>query len=143
MHLVTGFSGTNDSRHVLPLDMKHLDLSSLRYTNALVLEYLLGPENSVMEIPYHQDGVSVDSYSLLTMVTQMENMTQVILDVGAQIIELSNVEVARTWLDSMHDETNIRGVLYCNESMNSQYLIAMEILNCSRPHLFQSSFTSV
>ncbi|KAG5749627.1 hypothetical protein H9Q70_007719 [Fusarium xylarioides] len=39
----TGFSGTNDSRYVLPLDVKQLDLPEQKHTNALVLEYLLQP----------------------------------------------------------------------------------------------------
>jgi hypothetical protein len=40
-HPVTGFSGTNDTLHLLPLTVKHLDLPSQSHTNALVLQYLL------------------------------------------------------------------------------------------------------
>ncbi|KAK4549016.1 hypothetical protein LTR86_011338, partial [Recurvomyces mirabilis] len=45
--ILSGFSGTCDSRHLLPLAVKHLDLPRQQHTNALVLEYLLQPQNSV------------------------------------------------------------------------------------------------
>lgn len=47
----TGFSGTNDSREVLPLFVEQIDLPAQKHTNALVLDYLLRDENSVAEIP--------------------------------------------------------------------------------------------
>lgn len=47
----SGFSGTSDSRMTLPLNVRHLDLSEQKHTNALVLEYLLRPGNSVRVIP--------------------------------------------------------------------------------------------
>jgi hypothetical protein len=50
-HPTTGFSGTNDSRHVLPLSVKQLDLPEQKHTNALVLDYLLQPENSIRRMP--------------------------------------------------------------------------------------------
>ncbi|KAF2149714.1 hypothetical protein K461DRAFT_329009 [Myriangium duriaei CBS 260.36] len=43
----TGFSGTNDSKLLLPLDVHHLDLKEKRHTNALVLEHLLRSENTI------------------------------------------------------------------------------------------------
>jgi hypothetical protein len=42
-NVTTGFSGTNDSRYVLPLDIKQLDLPEQKHTNALVLNNLLRP----------------------------------------------------------------------------------------------------
>ena len=41
----TGFSGTNDNRHMLPLNISQQDLTSLLHTNAQVLTYLLEDRN--------------------------------------------------------------------------------------------------
>src|SRR5690606_11937366 len=43
--LTTGFSGTNDTRTLLPLPISQADLTSLTHTNAEVLTYLLAPRN--------------------------------------------------------------------------------------------------
>ncbi|TKA55092.1 hypothetical protein B0A55_13427, partial [Friedmanniomyces simplex] len=96
----TGFSGTNDSRTVLPLQVDQLDLPAQKHTNALVLDYLLRDGHGVESIPA-PSGAHVstsDAERLLDMVTKLEPPARVILDVGAQILELSNVEVAKRWL---------------------------------------------
>ncbi|TVY87635.1 hypothetical protein LAWI1_G008611, partial [Lachnellula willkommii] len=97
-HPTTGFSGTNDSRKVLPLSIEHLDLPEQKDTNALVLEYLLQSENSVALIPPRSEASRSDAEVLLAMVTEMRPKVQVILDVGAQILELGNLGFAREWL---------------------------------------------
>jgi hypothetical protein len=97
VHPTTGFSGTNDSHPLLPLAVTQLDLEEQRHTNALVLDYLLQPENSV-EYVSRTEGASSDAETLLNLVTSMERPVQVILDVGAQILELTNIEVAQKWL---------------------------------------------
>ena len=43
--LTTGFSGTNDNRTLLPLNIAQKDLAGLSHTNAEVLTYLLEPRN--------------------------------------------------------------------------------------------------
>ncbi|TLD10121.1 hypothetical protein PgNI_06587 [Pyricularia grisea] len=98
----SGFSGTNDARELLPLSVAHLDLPSQKHTNALVLGYLLRDDNHVSLIPQRTTTGS-DADQLLTMVMDMQQEVQVLLDVGAQILELGNVEVARQWL-RMHQE---------------------------------------
>lgn len=98
----TGFSGTNDSRYVLPLSMKQLDLPEQKHTNALVLEYLLRPENGVA-VQGNADRVTLDSDSLIQMVSQMTPNTRVILDVGAQVIDMSNLEFSKKWLGQNND----------------------------------------
>ncbi|KAB2100064.1 hypothetical protein AG0111_0g11729 [Alternaria gaisen] len=92
-HPTTGFSGTNDSRQVLPLSVHYLDSEKQNHTNALVLAYLLQDENSVKLLPSQ-----ADAEHLLEIVDAMELPTRVILDAGAQILELSNFQVAETWL---------------------------------------------
>ncbi|KAG8166635.1 hypothetical protein KVR01_002324 [Diaporthe batatas] len=94
---LTGFSGTNDSRWVLPTDVHHLDHPEQKHTNALVLEYMLQPENGVVLIEPAWPGTS-DAEHLLATVLHLAPAAQVILDVGAQIIELINIKVAETWL---------------------------------------------
>ncbi|KAH6623091.1 hypothetical protein F5144DRAFT_623147 [Chaetomium tenue] len=98
-HPLTGFSGTTDSKYVLPLSVTALDLPEQRHTNSAVLACLLRAENTVLELG--GDGENLTALTvdgLLDAVTTSSQPMRVILDVGAQIIELSNLEVARRWL---------------------------------------------
>lgn len=114
-HPTTGFSGTIDSRKVLPLDVSYLDLPDQKHTNARVLECLLRPENGVIMLPlrtaFHPDQPSntinreSDAERLLREVlAQKDRNLRVILDVGAQILEMTNMEVAQTWLRMAREE---------------------------------------
>lgn len=59
--LMTGFSGTNDSRYLLPMDVEQLDLHQQKHTNAMVLEYLLQDGNSVELLkPNNKDSTDAD-----------------------------------------------------------------------------------
>ncbi|KAH8661173.1 hypothetical protein BGZ61DRAFT_464309 [Ilyonectria robusta] len=87
-----------DHRYVLPLEIKQLDLKEQKYTNALVLEYLLRPENGIALMTQDLDGATFDSKSLLHLVANLSSNTRVILDVGAQVIDLNNLEFAKEWL---------------------------------------------
>ncbi|KAI1459754.1 hypothetical protein F4805DRAFT_420134 [Annulohypoxylon moriforme] len=111
----TGFSGTNDSRKVLPLHVEQLDLPAQKHTNALVLEYLLQPENSVeLMSPHGEMDVSV-AIKLLDFITRMEPPTHVILDVGAQILEYDNLEVATKWLQRNSHDAQIQAAVYFDD----------------------------
>jgi hypothetical protein len=110
-----GFSGTNDSRETLPLSVTQLDLPEQNHTNALVLEYLLRPENSVAFTPTRASKSRSDAQVLLDMVVALDPPTQVILDVGAQILELTNLEVARAWLSMTLDNKQKQAVVFVNE----------------------------
>ncbi|KAJ8128034.1 hypothetical protein O1611_g5602 [Lasiodiplodia mahajangana] len=111
-HPTTGFSGTNDSRAVLPLSVEQLDLAEQKHTNALVLEYLLQPENSVALMPSRAGQKVSDAETLLGMVVGMHPPVRVILDVGAQILELDNLGVAEKWLSSVHDSKETEAVVF-------------------------------
>ncbi|CAG9949486.1 unnamed protein product [Clonostachys rosea f. rosea IK726] len=112
----TGFSGTNDSQHVLPLTVKQLDLPTQMHTNALVLENLLRPENSVTVLSEWEDHNSTwNAMQLLELTVKMEPETRVILDVGAQIIDLSNQDVAEAWLKLVQEKGDIQAVVFCND----------------------------
>ncbi|KAJ2994821.1 hypothetical protein NUW58_g1449 [Xylaria curta] len=55
-HQITGFSGTNDFRTVLPLSVHQMDLEKQVHTNALVLDFLLQNKNTI-ELRPAQDAI--------------------------------------------------------------------------------------
>ncbi|KAK2765376.1 hypothetical protein FQN54_008222 [Arachnomyces sp. PD_36] len=97
-HPTTGFSGTNDSRYILPLSVEQSDLPQLQHTNAAQLECLLRPENSFHHLEHDSPHESLDANKLLQVVVQLHPPIRVLLDVGAQVLELKNEEVANEWL---------------------------------------------
>jgi len=111
---LTGFSGTNDSRHVLPLSVHHLDLPTQQHTNALVLAHLLQNENSVRLLPTRTAADGSDAEHLLGIVHSMVLPTRVILDVGAQILELNNLQVVERWLE-MSDVHTAKAAVFFND----------------------------
>ncbi|KAI6256631.1 hypothetical protein MCOR07_004341 [Pyricularia oryzae] len=99
MHPITGFSGTKDSRNLLPRSVQHLDLEEQRHINALVFKHLLREENGVVLLPEREAGCTSDAEELLRVVIRQSLEVQVILDVGAQILELNNLQIAQRWLE--------------------------------------------
>ncbi|VBB80720.1 Putative protein of unknown function [Podospora comata] len=103
-HPVTGFSGTTDSRYVLPLSITALDLPEQMYTNSHVLACLLQSENTVVELGTEQEDLCALTVNmLLSAVIKSIQAMRVILDVGAQIVELSNLQFAKHWLSVVSD----------------------------------------
>ena len=94
----TGFSGTNDSRYILPLSISQCDLPQQQHTNAAVLDCLLRPENSFKHAMDEPRTESLGVESLLHRVIESAPPIRVILDVGAQVLEWKNEEVVRRWL---------------------------------------------
>ena len=115
-HPTTGFSGTNDSKTLLPLDVVHLDLPRQKHTNALVLDHILDPCNSVLLMRKTESTASSDAERLLDVVIRQEPPVQVILDVGAQILELDNQGLATRWLQ-MHPNAGdqVQAVVFVND----------------------------
>lgn len=120
-HPTTGFSGTNDAQHLLPLGVQHLDLPAQCHTNALVLQYLLRPENGVVSMPEEpiEAGAAEDETSdagrLLRLIMNAPEVSDVILDAGAQILELVNVDVAKTWLAMHPDDGDKQAVVFVDD----------------------------
>jgi hypothetical protein len=81
----TGLSRTNDSRYMLPLSISQCDLRQQLLTNAAVLDCLLRPENSFTDVP---DREVLDAGLLLQTVVKLDPPVRVILDVGAQVLDL-------------------------------------------------------
>ncbi|KAI8936437.1 hypothetical protein NX059_006844 [Plenodomus lindquistii] len=97
-HPLSGFSGTNDTLHLLPLEVKHLDLPSQSHTNAQVLAYLLQDETSVELLPPRTELAKNDGHHLLSVIKGFNYDIRVVLDCGGFILEQSNKQVAETWL---------------------------------------------
>ncbi|KAM3510728.1 hypothetical protein MY11210_005654 [Beauveria gryllotalpidicola] len=113
-HPTTGFSGTTDQCELLPLDMKQLNLPTQAHTNALVLNNILSTENTVLSVHTELEKRSFDGSDLIDHVIK-DGQVRVILDVGAQVIKLSNRQVAERWLRQTQDSA-IKAVVFCDDS---------------------------
>ena len=111
----TGFSGTNDARILLPLSVEQLDHEAQRHTNALVFGNILRPENTVVSVTSVCGGKTSKAQELLDLIVQMDPQVQVILDVGAQILELDNIGVAKSWLAMVRNRGDIQAVVYFDD----------------------------
>ena len=100
----TGFSGTNDNQFLLPFTVKQNDLPEMRYTNAAVLEKLVQPENQTCVCFQNSAGRTLRNPELLVLLSEQTPPIRALIDVGAQILEMSNEEVARTWLQIVDAE---------------------------------------
>lgn len=96
--LTTGFSGTNDNRFLLPTSITQYNREEQRGTNARVLSYLLQPENNTYFCLRGRDQQAVTSYEFLAKLSTEYKDVRVLLDVGAQMLQLSNEALASHWL---------------------------------------------
>ncbi|KAF8557183.1 hypothetical protein OG21DRAFT_1601805 [Imleria badia] len=111
-HPITGFSGTNDYQDLLPTSITQRDLDHQRGTTARVLSQLLQSENNSYALISHANGNRRTTLELLKMVVDQDPEIRVFLDVGAQILDLSNYQVAKTWLGL---GSASEGAVYFNE----------------------------
>ncbi|KAH9180324.1 hypothetical protein EDB89DRAFT_11871 [Lactarius sanguifluus] len=114
-NVTTGFSGTNDNQYLLPTSITQEDPVSQRSTNALVLQYLLRPENAHYECTEGIDGERESVKAFLRRLNRHEPEIRVLLDVGAQMLELRNEDLARHWLSL---KPHISAAIFFNESDN-------------------------
>lgn len=99
-HLTTGFSGTNDNRYLLPTSIEQSDPTQQSSTNALVLSYLLQDENNhYHRIPDSMEREGAASDRLLEAIIAQKPDIRVLLDVGAQVLDRKNQELASRWLE--------------------------------------------
>jgi hypothetical protein len=94
--LVTGFSGTNDNRFLLPVTVSQADTEAHLHTNAMVLQYLKQEENTKV---IHLSEGTMSVRGMLERLRVDEPNARVLLDVGAQVLELRNQGVAELWLE--------------------------------------------
>ncbi|KAF7920916.1 hypothetical protein EAE99_007768 [Botrytis elliptica] len=129
----TGFSGTNDSRYVLPTSVKQFDLPDQRHTSALVLSYIVKPENNVFMLPKCtvSEGETSSGTDILRSLVQLKPQVRVILDVGAQIIDLTNQEAAQQWLRMVQsDDDRTQAAIYFDEN---DILSVVDRFDCIEP----------
>lgn len=123
-NLTTGFSGTNDNRLVLPLTIKQDDLSGLAHTNAEVLTYLLHDRNRAYTLAGSKAYINgrpiykrMTEEDLLRKLCRMK--IRVLIDSGATILEMTNVTLARIWLDI---DTEALAAVYFDEENKATVL---------------------
>ncbi|KAF8597292.1 hypothetical protein BDV93DRAFT_596925, partial [Ceratobasidium sp. AG-I] len=97
-HVTTGFSGTNDNQYLLPTSIEQADPVQQSSTNALVLNYLLQPENNNYVCTQRDHGRTCSVKEFLQLLVEHEPEIRVLLDVGAQMLELHNEELIQCWL---------------------------------------------
>ena len=98
--LTVGFSGTNDNKTLLPLNIVQDDLPGLAHTNADVLTYLLQPRNRKY-VHASQYGKRLSEGDLLGRL--QAHRIRMLLDAGAQILEMDNMSLAQAWLQIDHE----------------------------------------
>jgi hypothetical protein len=112
-NITTGFSGTNDRRYLLPTSITQADPDFALGTNALVLQHLLRPENDHYECVSKENGGWESATSFLRRMVTQDLEVRVLLDVGAQMLDLKNEELARHWLSLRPD---VSAAIFFNDS---------------------------
>ncbi|THH04618.1 hypothetical protein EW146_g10133, partial [Bondarzewia mesenterica] len=102
-HTTTGFSGTNDNRYLLPTSIAQRDPVQQLRTNALVLMYLLQPENNHYICTQSTNDEPCSTAKFLSILEQQDSDIRVLLDVGAQMLDMENEELVRCWLSLRED----------------------------------------
>ena len=114
-NVTTGFSGTNDNRHLLPTSITQEDPDFVLGTNALVLQNLLRPENDHYECTEGDNGERESATAFLQRLVNQDREIRVLLDVGAQMLELQNEELVRYWLSLRPD---VSAAVFVNDADN-------------------------
>lgn len=106
---VTGFSGTNDTRHQLPMLVKQADPPELAHTNAEVPYYLMAQRNREYVRMTRGTGPRWTEIDLIKHLVNPQNVNmaanrhedriRILIDAGAQVLEHSNRDFAKAWLD--------------------------------------------
>jgi hypothetical protein len=110
-HVTTGFSGTNDNQFLLPASISQQDPAQQGGTNAKVLTYLLRRENSRYVCACGEGGESLGVKDFLQLMVDRDSSIRVLLDVGAQMLDLQNKELVAAWLEL---DTSAEAGIYFN-----------------------------
>ncbi|KAL9011241.1 MAG: hypothetical protein Q9173_003899 [Seirophora scorigena] len=133
--VTTGFSGTNDNRFLLPLTIEQRDPPELLHTSGKVLEFVTRPENLGYACARDDKGAHLSSEQLLQFVQTSDSSIRVLIDVGAQILDLSNDQVIGQWLPLVPD---VDAGIYFDENDYAMVLTRMG----KREKLATSSFSN-
>ncbi|KAG8739715.1 hypothetical protein FRC10_005234 [Ceratobasidium sp. 414] len=132
-HVTTGFSGTNDNRYLLPTSISQSDPVKQSSTNALVLTYLLQPENNHYLCIRSANGETCSAKEFLNRLVTQDPEIRVLLDVGAQMLDLQNHELVKYWLGLRPD---VAAAVY----FNSEDELVIMPQNGSSVSFFSSPF---
>ena len=102
-HVVTGFSGTNDNRFLLPLSISQRDLPVLQHTSGKVLDDVLQKDNLLYHCARDILGRQLSAEGLITFLNRLDPSICILIDVGAQILEISNQDLVKAWMDTASD----------------------------------------
>jgi hypothetical protein len=109
---VCGFSGTKDTRLLLPISITQRGLPELQGTDGVVIANLLREENQTYRnLPSHIDGRGI-------LKRVIDHKARVLLDVGALMVDLSNREVAKNWLNMVPCTQGIEAAVYFDDRDN-------------------------
>ncbi|KAI7763782.1 hypothetical protein LZL87_014121 [Fusarium oxysporum] len=114
--ITTGFSGTNDNKKILPRTIRQDDLPTLIRTNAEVLVHLLEPRNQKCFQAIDQHGRHLNEIGILELLRNKG--IKILIDAGAQILEMENHQLAAAWLDVFPDA---QGAVYFDN--NSRIMV--------------------
>jgi hypothetical protein len=114
-NITTGFSGTNDNRHLLPTSITQEDPEFALGTNALVLQHLLLPQNDHYQCTAGDNGEHESATAFLRRMVKQDPEIRVLLDVGAQMLELQNEALAKEWLSLRPD---VSAAIFFNDDDN-------------------------
>ncbi|OMJ94532.1 hypothetical protein SteCoe_2316 [Stentor coeruleus] len=95
---VTGFSGTNETKILLPLNIEYQGITELLSTNGLLLSNLLLPENN----NYKCFNKKITCKQIIKIISTFTYI-KLFLDTGALMIELNNESIAQYWLSCRPD----------------------------------------
>ena len=133
--MTTGFSGTNDNQFVLPLSISQQDLPELRHTSARVLDYILRDENLFYHCLQMEKTQQVSGKQYIEAIHGIDRSIKVIIDVGAQILDVQNAEFVKAWMAI--DEDAKAGIFF-DEDDNAMVLTRNEKLEKLSISSFQS-----
>ncbi|KJA23151.1 hypothetical protein HYPSUDRAFT_138178 [Hypholoma sublateritium FD-334 SS-4] len=115
LNFTTGFSGTNDNSDLLPTSITHSDPVNQLRTNAQVLAFLLQPENDRYLCIQGRNGEPCSAFELLHVLVEEPIEIRVLLDVGAQMLEMTNRQLVEYWLSLISADDVVAGVFFDDE----------------------------
>lgn len=119
--VTTGFSGTNDNRFLLPSSIRQGDMAELQHTNAMVLDLILRRENRSYVRAANTNGCRLTVPEILSLVSNLEPRVNVLIDVGAQVLDMTNFDVAKVWLGLVPSD-EAQAAVYYHESDEAMVL---------------------
>ncbi|PNP55340.1 hypothetical protein THARTR1_04482 [Trichoderma harzianum] len=131
----TGFSGTNDNKYLMPMNIEQEDLPGLLQTNAEVLSYLLQPRNRKYSVLVDRNLRRLSEHDMLKTIHGQK--IKILIDSGAYILETGNRELARLWLQVDRDaqaaiyfhSDNRAWVVYRDHAKRDTPLLASRLAN--------------